>query len=108
MYLGDIITRQSSDFFYNIQLNTGPFMKNQNLKALNYLKAFWKHKSSETAESFSFYRVSSILVKILCKKTDLNICDSFIIYSYYGELGVATHLIVHSRELLLLAGSQLN
>ena len=77
MYLGDIITRQSSDFFYIIQLNTGPFMKNQNhivsemllaisfnkrlltvcnisLKAFNYLKACWKHKSSETAENLAF------------------------------------------------------
>jgi hypothetical protein len=51
-------------------------MKNQNQKALNYLKAYWKHKSSETADNFSFYRVSSILVKILSKKTDLIICDS--------------------------------
>jgi hypothetical protein len=53
------------------------------LKALNYLKAYWKHKSSETAENFSFYRLSSILVKILSKKTDLNICDSRIIHLYF-------------------------
>ncbi len=87
-------------FLHNsAQHRTGPLMKNQNhivsemmlavsfnkrlltacnifLNALNYLKAYWKHKSSETAENFSFYRVSSILVKILSKKTDLNICES--------------------------------